>query len=143
MSSGNLELMRRWFDEVWNQGRPEAIEELLADPCRVHDLDEGEICCPADFKVFHEKINVALSNISVTIDHAIEAGDKVAGIATVQATHKATGQPVSFKTSFFSVIADGKAVEAWNVTDFLPMLIQTGLLPIDTIPKGLQGENIA
>ena len=27
----NVAVMRRWFDEVWNQGRVETIHELLAD----------------------------------------------------------------------------------------------------------------
>ena len=28
MSSGNSQLIRRWFDRVWNQGSSEAIDEM-------------------------------------------------------------------------------------------------------------------
>ena len=29
----NKALIRRWFDEVWNKGRAEAIYELIAPDC--------------------------------------------------------------------------------------------------------------
>jgi hypothetical protein len=31
MAVENEQLVRRWFEEVWNQGRVEAIDELLAE----------------------------------------------------------------------------------------------------------------
>lgn len=27
----------RWYQEVWNQGRIEVVDELLAADCRIHD----------------------------------------------------------------------------------------------------------
>jgi len=27
----NVQLMHRWFDEVWNQGKAETVHELLAE----------------------------------------------------------------------------------------------------------------
>ena len=30
MPEQNISLIRRWFDEVWNQGRLETIRELMA-----------------------------------------------------------------------------------------------------------------
>ena len=40
MSAANKALMRRWFEEVWNQGRPDAIPEMLAQDGIVHGLSE-------------------------------------------------------------------------------------------------------
>ncbi|MBC7931852.1 MAG: ester cyclase, partial [Rubrivivax sp.] len=31
MSEDNKALMRRWFEEVWNKGREDAIDELFAE----------------------------------------------------------------------------------------------------------------
>ena len=32
------QLMRRWFDEVWNQGRESSISELMADDSIFHGI---------------------------------------------------------------------------------------------------------
>ena len=32
MSEANKALVRRWFEEVWNQGREESIDELFDAP---------------------------------------------------------------------------------------------------------------
>ena len=39
----------RWFEEVWNQGRRETIDELLPEDCVIHDgnTDTGD---PANLK---------------------------------------------------------------------------------------------
>ena len=30
--------MRRWFDELWNKGRLEIVDELVAPDCVIHGL---------------------------------------------------------------------------------------------------------
>jgi len=40
MSEANKELAKRWFEEVWNKGRREAIAEMLA-PDAVSIRDAG------------------------------------------------------------------------------------------------------
>ena len=38
MSAENKAVVRRWFDEVWNQGRGDAIDELISERSVVHGL---------------------------------------------------------------------------------------------------------
>ncbi len=142
MSRSNVELMQRWFEEVWNKGREDAIDEMLAAECHMEDLEETTLRCPEDFKRFHRKILDAMDTIRITLDHVIESGGEVAGIFTVNARHKATGKDVKFKSSFFGVIEKGKIVKAWNATDFLSLLIQTGALPKDCIDLGLKQATV-
>jgi hypothetical protein len=47
MASENKALVQRWFDEVWNRGRVDAIDELLAPDSVVHGLGDGQMRCPA------------------------------------------------------------------------------------------------
>jgi len=44
MSEDNGTLMRRWFEEVWNKGNAEAIDELFDTDGIVHGLasDAGQ-----------------------------------------------------------------------------------------------------
>jgi hypothetical protein len=46
--------LHRWFEEVWNQGREEKIDELLAPDGVAYGLGESEanVHGPAGFKVF-------------------------------------------------------------------------------------------
>jgi hypothetical protein len=32
--------VRRWFEEVWNKGRADAIEEMLAEDAVIHGLGD-------------------------------------------------------------------------------------------------------
>ena len=41
MSTDPHTIIHRWFDEVWNQGREETVDELLAPKAIVHGLGEG------------------------------------------------------------------------------------------------------
>jgi hypothetical protein len=41
MAIDNETLLRRWFDEVWNEGRVGAIDELMAPDCIVRGLENG------------------------------------------------------------------------------------------------------
>ena len=42
MSDENKALIRRWFEEVWNQGREEVIDELFAADGIAHGLADAE-----------------------------------------------------------------------------------------------------
>jgi len=36
-------IMRQWFREVWDEGREDAIDRLIAPDAKVHGLSEGTI----------------------------------------------------------------------------------------------------
>lgn len=138
MSDENKALLRRWFDEVWNQGRPEAIDELFAADGIAHGLsddDAAPLKGPAGFKPFHQVFRGAFPDIEVVVEDMIAEGDKVVARCTVRGKHAgdhlgiaATNTPVSFDGIAIVRIADGKIVEAWNNFDFMKMNRQVGLL---------------
>ncbi len=39
MSDQNKELVKRWFEEVWNKGRREAIAEMLSADAFIQRID--------------------------------------------------------------------------------------------------------
>jgi hypothetical protein len=55
-------LVHRWFDEVWNQGREDTIDELFSDGV-AYGLGESDVTVngPSEFKVFfpHYAIDVS------------------------------------------------------------------------------------
>ena len=135
---GNKELVRRWFELVWNQGRAEAIDELFAADGIAHGLSddaENPLRGSVDFRPFHETFRGAFPDIEVIIEDLIAEGDKVVARCSVRGKHTgdhlgiaATKSPVDFSGISIVRIKDGKIVEAWNNFDFLRMNKQIGVI---------------
>ena len=135
MSDSNIALVRRWFEEVWNQGRPEVMEELLADDAPVYDVagPRDSVRGPAGFRPAYDKLRGAFPDINFTIDEAIGERDMVAVRWTAQMTHcgdqlgcAATNNPCTVGGMSFARVRDGKVVEAWNNWDMMGLMQQIG-----------------
>ncbi len=138
MQEENRQLLHRWFEEVWNKGRTEAIDELFAEDGIAHGLaDEtgAPLRGPASFKEFHRKFRGAFPDIYVTVEDTVAEGDRVAARCTVRARHTgddlgfaATKKPMEITGISIVRIKDGKIVEGWNNFDFMSMFRQLGAL---------------
>ena len=134
----NKALVQRWFDEVWNKGREEAINEMFAEDGIAHGLSEDvdhPITGPAQFLPFHQTLRGAFPDIQVVVEDMIAEGDKVAARCSVGGKHSgdnlgiaASHTPVDFTGITIVRIRDGKIVEAWNNFDFMRMNKQVWLL---------------
>lgn len=133
----NTALARRWFEEVWNKGRSDAIDEMFAPDGLSHGLEAEPIRGPAGFKPFHNRFRGAFPDIKVDIQDAFASGDKVALRWSVRMTHtgdhlgiKATGNPAGVTGMSVLRIRNGKIVEAWNNWDVLGLYQQLGLVKL-------------
>jgi steroid delta-isomerase-like uncharacterized protein len=138
MSEENKALVRRWFEEVWNKGRADAISEMLAEAAVVHGLSEDAsqpLRGPAGFLPFHAQFREAFPEMEVIVEDQIAEGDLVATRCSVRGKHggdslgfAATGSPVEFTGVAITRIKDGTIVEAWNNFDFMKMYKQLGAI---------------
>lgn len=138
MSDENVALIRRWFEEVWNKGREEAIDEMFAADGIAHGLNDevGRIMRgPVDYKPFFRTFRSAFPEIEVVVEDTVAEGDKVAARCLVRGKHQsdslgfaATGQSAEFTGITIVRIEKGKIVEAWNNFDFMTMYKQLGAL---------------
>jgi steroid delta-isomerase-like uncharacterized protein len=134
----NKDFIRRWFEEVWNKGREEAIDEMFAADGVAHGLEgDAPIRGAAAFKPFFHKFREAFPEIKVTVEDVVTEGDKVAARCSVRGHHRgdtlgfaATDQPVEFDGMTIARIKDGKIVEAWNNFDFMKMFQQLDALTL-------------
>ena len=137
MSEANKALVRRWFEEVWNRGRSDAIDEMLASDGIVHGLSESVedvLRGPEDFRPFHATFRGAFPDIEVDVEEMIAEGDLVAARCVVRGRHTgdnlgvpASNTAVNFTGMVIVRLKDSKIVEAWNNFDFLQMNKQIGL----------------
>ena len=75
----NIQLMRRWFQEVWYEGRIQTVYELLSADAvaRGQRGADAEIRGPEEFVKFVREIRGAFPDIKVTVEDIFGADDKV------------------------------------------------------------------
>ena len=131
----NIQLMRRWFQEVWNEGRMQTVHDLLSPDAvaRGQRGADAELRGPEEFVKFAREIRGAFSDIQMNVEDVFGAGDKVVlrWSATMTHTGDAFGLPASGRTVrsrgiSIARIVDGKIVEGWDNWDQLGMLEQIG-----------------
>jgi steroid delta-isomerase-like uncharacterized protein len=132
----NVALMKRWFQEVWNEGRKETIFELLAENAVGHgQMEDGsEIRGPAGFMPLFERLRGAFPDIKIVVEQAFGVEDQVVVRWSATMTHRGDdlGVPASGKTVRLGGVTmvrirDGQVVEGWDNWDQLGMLRQIGL----------------
>jgi steroid delta-isomerase-like uncharacterized protein len=133
----NKALIQRWFEEVWNSGREDLIEQMRSPDMVATGLGEGlqESRGTAPFRAFHANLRDTLPDLHITVEDVIAEGDMVSVRISLDGTHMgdalapATGRKVRFAGIVMARIANGKIAEAWNSLDQLGLLRQIGALP--------------
>lgn len=131
-------LLHRWFDEVWNQQREEAIDEMMTEDVVVHGLPGGPIVGRENFKPFFRAFITAMPDINITVEDVLTDGDKMSCRCTVRGTHTGEGlgfpptnQPVEFTGGGLCTVEGGRFKEVWNEFDFMRMNTQLGVLSMN------------
>jgi predicted ester cyclase len=119
-------LSRRWFEEVWNKGREEVIDRMIAAGTPARGLAQGgrELVGPAAFKEFYRPMRAAFPDIHITLDDVLVEGDQSVCRLTAHATHTGDGlgvPPTGRRISFTAIVwlrwRDGQVVDGWNEFD--------------------------
>jgi len=138
MSAGNKAVVHRWFEEVWNQGIPEAVDELFPSSGVAHGLGDSDLDVngPAEFKAFVAGLRGTLPDIHFVVEDILAEGDRVAVRIAVEGTHLGdglgfapTGGKVCIRGIVIVRVINGQIVEGWNSYDQLGLLRQLGGLP--------------
>ncbi len=134
-TSENILLMKRWYREVWQEGKDETIYELLAPDAvlRGQTAPQEEIHGPKEFAAFAERIRRAFPDTNIVVEDAFGVDDKVVARWSAAMTHRgeglgvpATGKRVRITGMSIARFVDGKIVEGWDNWDRLAMLEQIG-----------------
>lgn len=139
MPESNVALLKRWFEEVWNQRRRETVGELFAADGISHGVDEigGVIRGPDDFLSFYDRFCGAFPDLKLRVEECFGSGDLAVLRWTARMTHTGDhlGIPASKKEiaiggMTMAKIANGQIVEAWDNWDKLALLQQVGVVPL-------------
>jgi steroid delta-isomerase-like uncharacterized protein len=118
--SATATIARRWFEEVWNDRRDAAIDELMAADSRGH-VEGQEVEGPAAFRQMMAMFVGALPDLRIEIEDIIADGDRAAVRWRAAGTHgghgfgfPATQRPVDIRGTTWLRVSDGKIVEGWD-----------------------------
>lgn len=125
------EILKRWFDEVWNEGRQASIQELLAADAVVLGLPGGPIEGPAAFAAFHSQFSSVFHELDFLINEAMEWGDEAMARVNLIMTHRASGHRAALEGACWIRCRNGQILEARNYINFLELLQQLSLAPKD------------
>lgn len=133
----NKAIFRRFVDEVMNQGKLSAIDELFAPEFIGHiNLPPVPPMNREGVKSLFSMYHNAFSGLQTTIEDLIAEDDKVVGFLIVRGTHTgnfmgipATRKQIAFRTMDIFRITDKKIVEHWAMPDQFSLRQQLGAIP--------------
>ncbi|TWT33113.1 ester cyclase [Blastopirellula retiformator] len=114
-------LARRWFEEVWNDRRDKAIQELAAEDAVAH-LESGVLVNGADiFKAFRDNLVAALPDLRICVEDVMAEGNEAVVRWTFIGNHrgdgfgfKPTGREIHARGLTWFRFENGKIVEGWD-----------------------------
>jgi steroid delta-isomerase-like uncharacterized protein len=132
----NRAVIRRYFDEVWNQGRVEALDTIMAQNVLGHDATSAEL------KVGFESVRqvvllfrAAFPDAQYPIYDMISEGDKVVAHWGLIGTQDGqfmgvppTGRSVSVKGIIIFRLEHLQIIEYWGSFDRLDLMQQLGAM---------------
>jgi steroid delta-isomerase-like uncharacterized protein len=136
MSEENKALVRRSFEEVFNQGNLDAVDEIFASDYLLHDpTSPEEIRGTEGMKQYVSMYRTAFPDLQQTIEDQIAEGEKVATRLIGRGTHQGelmgippTGNRVEASGIVINRISGGKIAESWATYDALAMMQQLGVI---------------
>ena len=119
----NKQLMVRWFEEVWNQGRRETIHELFAENGVLHDgttIYRG----PDEFCRFFDALRSQFSDFRTTPLISLAEGDLACLHWSISFRHKASDKPLSVTGTSVVRFQNGQLIEGWQNWDAASLAVQ-------------------
>lgn len=135
MSASPGEVLRDWFEHLWNQRDEKTIDRLLAPNGKAYGLGPEPLVGPDAFRAFYRTFSSAFPDFHVEVIHTVVEGEMAAACCHVTGVHcgPGMGPPSNARVDFWGMtmarVKDGRLVEGWNSYDFMTCYQQMGVLP--------------
>jgi len=131
----NVELVRRYFDELHTEGDLVTAEEVVAADAVFH-IPGAELTGPEGISGLVTLLHTAFPDVEFPMEDVVAEGDKVVVRWTMRGTSEAefqgippTGEAVEMTGIGYLTVADGMIVENWIEYDLYGLLQQLGAIP--------------
>jgi predicted ester cyclase len=135
--TGAAALMRRWFQEVWNEGREDTIDELFPRNSVMWGVGRPDASSrgPEEFRAFHQAMGKTFSEMHIELEDVVQANDTAYARFKVSAKHSGEGFGMAPTDKTITLVgmcclktANGVIAEGWNVWDQVGLARELGLL---------------
>jgi steroid delta-isomerase-like uncharacterized protein len=129
----NKQLVRRFFDEMWNPWNFAKADELLDENIVFRGTLGGELKGRDAFRAYMRNVQSAFPDFHNAIVQLTAEDDRVVARTMYHGTHRGelfgvapTGKEISYAGAAFFRMANGKIIHGWVLGDLLPLLRQLG-----------------
>jgi len=119
----NKQLMVRWFEEVWNQGRRETIHELFAQKGVLHD-GTTTYRGPDEFGRFFDSFRTQFADFHATPVISLAEGDFACLHWSISLRHRASNKQAIVTGTSVVRFHNGQLVEGWQNWDAASLAAQ-------------------
>jgi steroid delta-isomerase-like uncharacterized protein len=140
MSEENKAIVRRAFEEVYTNRRPEAADEIYSadfidhDPTAPDEMRRGREGVQQQAAMYAG----AFPDVQMTVEDQLADGDRVATRWSARGTHEgelmgvpASGSAVTISGITIARVAEGQIQEEWTNWDGLGLMQQIGAMPAE------------
>ena len=125
MSQSPRDLAIRWFEEVWNKGRLEAVDELATPDAKSYGFPQPEsVLNREEFKEYVLEFRRSFTHVHLSVDESVTEGYRVAVRWTGTMKHTgaglgfaATGRVVHVHGMSLMHLREGLICAGWNALD--------------------------
>jgi steroid delta-isomerase-like uncharacterized protein len=129
----NKEIIRRFFDEMWNPWNFAKADELLAAEIVFKGTLGNELRGRDAFRAYMRKVQAAFPDFHNSIIEITAEDDRVVARTFYRGTQRGeifgvapTGKAISYAGAAFFRIKDGQVIEGWVLGDLLGLLRELG-----------------
>lgn len=142
MATEGSALVRRLFDEVFNQQRLDVLDEIVAAHYVEHaaapfeESEPGVVAGPEFMRQVVRWLRAQFPDVSMTVVALVEGGGMVAARVLSSGTNTGpingfvppTGRQFSAEATHWYRVADDRLAEHWATRDDLRTMVQLGLI---------------
>jgi steroid delta-isomerase-like uncharacterized protein len=134
-TEANKTLVRRYYEDVFNGGKVELLDEMAVPDYDEHSPFPGQ---PNGIEGLKARVAAILAAFrpTFTLHGVVGEGDTVVAYWTNTGTHQGefmgvppSGRPVRISGIDIHRLRDGRMAEHWHVVEELQMLQQLGVIP--------------
>ena len=134
----NVEIIKNWFQVVWNQKDPSYIDEHFHQDGKAYGINREALNGPTAFRAFHAAMLAKFPDIRFEVEHCFGDRDLVTPYYRAQMTYE--NRRVELTGGGIVRMDDGKISEAWNLVNFLELMEQMAVVPEHSFQSVLQSD---
>ncbi|WP_170311778.1 ester cyclase [Sulfitobacter sabulilitoris] len=141
--SSKLDLLNRWYKDVWLDGDLDAIDVYFVPDTDAQGIVPDLSMGPTEFRDLVSVMRQMVVALDIRIKHSVENGNWLCALVEVTARTRARGAPIHVFSQVMVRFDGDKMVEAYNSFDFMTLFEQMGQVPPNSLPLMMTGVHLA